>query len=838
MNLDDLHALRKFQQEAVEGLGSSIAAVARQIERQPESRRTVAIRNGVMLLEAPTGSGKTLMLGRSIESVVGALPMKTIWFWFAPYGGLVTQTREALAAQCPRLRIRDLLTDRFSSLSRDGDIFISTWSLVATSNLLGRKVRRGDESVPTLDSLITAIRADGYSIGVVVDEAHLNFGASAKVAAQFYLNDLQPDFTLLATATPNDERLEAFEREAGVAVATRITIDRSKVVKAGLNKRGLRVGLLRFRPEDADLIDPEMATLTAGWRQHQAISSRLAERGIGVTPLMLVQVEDRAKGEADPVERVKNALLGIGVPESVIATHTSGEPDPEFHTLAYDPARQVLIFKVSVATGFDAPRAWTLVSVRPNRGRDFGLQIVGRIMRVHPAVRPIHGQDSLLDRGYVFLTDPDVQAGLHAAAEELKAVKQGMELLTDRLDFDEIGTAEPIQAVVNMHTPFVVEQVSPADQAERELRLASLIAGGIVPANVARRPTEAQDRAILLGELVHQTPLFQNLPEQAAHAPNRALFTGYRLNRSVGLPLALLQERPLAAQQLNSDDFIVDVARVYCSNSKLLQRLHEKQRQASITFKDLFLNETEQEEKLNVRLSDARVAEKAQAAFQFNDSIDVRLLKRALVKELRRKADEAGLAAEEQDLRRAIDLAAMVEPKGLREAVKEAQAKRVIVSASEPLPQVFQDYIDAAPAVKAAYGIFPSQMNKPERRLAEILDNDGSGTVRWWLKNVENALWATRIILPTGRQFFPDFAVGVQGRRTPDGIALIEVKDDGVDGRLHADLNIIKIRSHHREYREVAWVTDASGGFERLGFNEGLNRIVPLSKFEVSQLVV
>jgi hypothetical protein len=33
---------------------------------------------------------------------------------------------------------------------------------------------------------------------------------------------------------------------------------------------------------------------------------------------------------------------------------------------------------------------WTLVSVRPSRGRDFGMQIVGRIMRVHPLVRSFH----------------------------------------------------------------------------------------------------------------------------------------------------------------------------------------------------------------------------------------------------------------------------------------------------------------------------------------------------------------------------------------------------------------------------------------------------------------
>src|SRR5262249_3472796 len=157
---------------------------------------------------------------------------------------------------------------------------------------------------------------------------------------------------------------------------------------------------------------------------------QLGKRAIPLTPLMLVQVEDQQKGGEDPVARVRDKLAQIGVPSDHIKSHTSGEPDPEFHTLAYDPEVEVLIFKVAVATGFDAPRAWTLVSVRPNRGREFGLQIVGRIMRVHPLVRPFHGTETLLDRGYVFLTDPELQAGLHAAVEDLKAVQHGMELIT------------------------------------------------------------------------------------------------------------------------------------------------------------------------------------------------------------------------------------------------------------------------------------------------------------------------------------------------------------------------------------------------------------------------
>ena len=831
-----LHGLAGFQKEAVAALTGSISWVARQIDAQPGRRREVALRNGGMLLEAPTASGKTLMLGRALEGSVGALPMRTVWFWFAPFTGLVTQTREALSAQCPRLRLRDLTEDRAAAGSRDGDVFVSTWGLVATNNVKARRVRSGSESVVTLDAMLAALRADAFAIGAVIDEAHLNFGASATVAAQFYLNVLQPDFSLLATATPNDAKLEAFEAAAGVSVPTRVTIARGDVVQAGLNKYGLTLGLLRFKPEDEALIDPEQAVLIAGWKKHLAIAERLKERGIGLTPLMLVQVEDQEGGGEDPVARVKSLLIASGVPQSAIATHTSGQPDPDFHTLAYDPDKQVLIFKVAVATGFDAPRAWTLVSVRPNRGVDFGLQVVGRIMRVHPLVRPIHGQDGLLDRGYVFLTDPDIQAGLDAAAEQLKAVRTGIEVVTDRLDIEEMGTAAPLPSgLAEIRRAFTVEAQPPASDEERQARLSLLIEKKLVPATTADKPVHEQDRAIAVGEQLIGGSLFESLPAQHVPAQVKA-YRGYPLKKDLGVPAALWRERPLLPHELDSDDFLTDVARSFCGNPNVLLRISQTQREATVSLRDLFLT-VQGEEFVSVRLSDARVADQAQQAFAFNDSVDVRKLKAALVRELGRVAAKSNIAAEARDLRRALDLEAMLNPDALKNAVKEAQGRRVKCTNDEALPLALDDVSNLPEARKAAYGVIPSRLTRPERSLAELLDTDESGTVLWWLRNVENTSWATRIILPNGKSFFPDFVVGVHGRRSEDHVGLIEVKDDGVDGRLHADINLIKIKTPHSLYRDVKWAAQGDDGMEWLRLNEGLNRIQPDRPFSVQDLI-
>lgn len=833
-------ALAAFQQEAASGLVGTVKRVAEHHLANPEHRREVALKSGVMLLEAPTGSGKTLIVGRALEDLRGELSRKCLWFWFAPYGGLVAQTRDALNEQCSGLRLRDIYSDREPSGTRDGDVFLQTWAAVAAHNKEARTVRRRKEDALSLDDVIVSLRDEGFFIGVVIDEAHLNFGASAAAAANFYLNVLKPDFTVLATATPNDEKLAQFEEKAGIEVASRIVIDRGQVVEAGLNKRGLMLGVLRFQDDDAALVDFEQATLSAGWYQHEAVKKRLQKRTIPVTPLMLVQVEDQQKGGDDPVARVREKLIHAGVPADRITSHTSGEPDPEFHTLAYDPDVEVLIFKVAVATGFDAPRAWTLVSVRPNRGKEFGLQIVGRIMRVHPLVRPIHGKDSLLDRGYVFLTDPDLQAGLNAAVDELKAVQRGMELITDRLDLVQFGNLEaPLAPDVTVVHP--QPSSPPQTPEERQYRLNLLIGAGIVELRVAGHSDDEQDRAILAGEMIMRmsdTPLFGDLPLQSSPGLRGEVLKNkaYNLRSDLLLPKALIREELPELYEI-ADDLSSEIAREFCNSLDLRGELNRRLRKATLSLRDLFLAD-EEERTFNVRVSNARTAEQAQLAFRFNDAVDPRQLKQALVAELQRVCDEDGIEYIAEDLRRTIDVAVMRDPERLRTAMRRALRHYLRMSTSEPIPAVDYDEPGLGPAIKAAYGVFPSDMNVEERAFAAFIDGDSTGVVKWWLRNRENARWATRIMLPTGRRFFPDFVVAIANRSTPDLIALVEIKDDGVTGRLQADLNIMKIRVQHQEYKNVFWTYRTEQKvWARARYDEGLHRIVPQGAFKIAEMV-
>ncbi|KEQ51451.1 DEAD/DEAH box helicase [Sphingobium chlorophenolicum] len=751
-----LVSLAGYQRDAVTAIVESVATTAEYQTVYPEKRQEIARRIGAVLLEAPTGSGKTLILGRGLEALRGKMDGRCVWFWFAPFSGLITQTREALAQQCPGVRLRDITRDRSAAIAADGDVFLQTWALVATNRTEGRRVRTAGEDGASLDEMLADLRAEGFRIGVVIDEAHLNFGANAQAAANFYLNVLKPDFTLLATATPNDAKLEEFETLAGVTVENRIIISRQQAVDAGLNKFGLMLGLIRLEGQDAALIDTEQAALTVAWRKHVEIRERLTERQIEVTPLMLVQVEDQSLGSTDPIARVKAKLLEIGVVESMIAVHTSGEPDPDFHSLAFDPSKEVLIFKVAAATGFDAPRAWTLVSVRPTRGTQFGLQVVGRIMRVHKAVRPIHGDDRLLDRGYVFLTDPNIQAGLDAAAEELRAVRTSISSVADELQVLEF-TSAPASALGAHRSSLPHAPTPPKDNIERQLRLESLISSGLIDEAVRAAPTDEQDRILIQAEYLRtlsSTPLFgEELPEQAARPPMLPTGAGrtYQLRRERGIPERLRRERLPAIEELDGRVVQAAARAVFAMDINPSDYLGRVLGRANVSLRDLFL-EDQAEETVRVRMSDTRIAQAAQQSFEFNEAVSARAFKQALMAEFIRRCDERGIdTSDPVPLRRAIDLFALSRPSALPEALKQAVLP-VVEDAGLIPPLQLDANATAVPSRLGAYDIFPPNMNRNERRFAELLDADTSGVVKWWLRLQENSDWAVTIMLPTGRR--------------------------------------------------------------------------------------
>ena len=352
------------------------------------------------------------------------------------------QARGALKQAFPGLRVRDLQTDRITRNARSGDLFVTTWAAVAANDKGSRRARQDGDSALSLDEFIAQLREDGFRIGAVVDEAHHTFFKAGGESVKFYREVLSPDYTLMVTATPNDRDVELFKRETGIAEIHRNRVSRRSAVEAGLIKEGVTSIAFLAGPDQKALVDFAQTALREAWATHQRIRADLRTAGIDLVPLMLVQVgnDDQAVGKA------RAMLTGLGVPDDAIASYTAKEPNNDLLAVALDERKEVLIFKVAVALGFDAPRAFVLASLRGAKDTDFGIQVVGRILRVHRLLQP-----GTLDRtlppglryGYVFLADADNQGGLVGAGERINAIRDELSKICPATIIVRVGDGAP-----------------------------------------------------------------------------------------------------------------------------------------------------------------------------------------------------------------------------------------------------------------------------------------------------------------------------------------------------------------------------------------------------------
>ncbi|MFP5409229.1 MAG: DEAD/DEAH box helicase family protein, partial [Gammaproteobacteria bacterium] len=243
------------------------------------------------LLRAPTGSGKTFVISRVLEGVTAARP--TLWLWFVPFVNLVQQTEDALAANCPTLSPVMLNRGRNQD-ARAGMVLLSTAQGVAKAS--GRKAgydADGDDDTRTMAAFVARARAQGLSIGLVVDEAHIGLDKTTEFGK--FAHWLRADFLIMATATPKDARLLEFLQHAGFGAYESFAASRDEVVAARLNKRYIEAVVYDLRQSAQTVTDLKRTVLRQAWKRSQRIKQLLQAAEVPLTPLLLVQVANGEK---------------------------------------------------------------------------------------------------------------------------------------------------------------------------------------------------------------------------------------------------------------------------------------------------------------------------------------------------------------------------------------------------------------------------------------------------------------------------------------------------------------------------------------------------------------
>jgi superfamily II DNA or RNA helicase len=806
--------LKDFQRLVTDGILAHFASVRAlydetlhlEAQRSAPACQRIRLADAALVLRAPTGSGKTAIACTVLlEWPAGE---RVLWFWFAPFAGLVEQARNTLRTQAPNVDVFDLESDRRLDVVRSGGVFVCTWAAVAAANAQARRARTRGDAGAALDDLIVQARAAGLRIGAVVDEAHHGFH-KARQARALFTEVLAPDYALMMTATPRDRDVEAFAADTGYRVGGPddwASVSRFDAVEAGLLKRGVRT--VRFVAKDDDarqLVDFEQLALRECAATHRRIKTLLTGAGVPLTPLMLVQVPDGKKAQHQTAEFLVDTL---GFAPEAVRVHTADEPDPDLIALANDPGVEVLIFKMAVALGFDAPRAFTLAALRGARDADFGVQVIGRIVRVHALLQGRPELPDALDHGYVFLANAESQEGLLDAGAQINALTtQAPELGTQsvftvsgaRATVQLVASGAPLALMLGPEGASGMESVPDAAQAPvtealmqagDHLRQMQPLAESLFGAALAAAPAHSAAEA---GTADTTSRILLEQPPQR--------FT-YPLRESVPELTSEWLPEPSESYELKLADH-VDFGPTVLGD-RLRTRAAMQRREADI-FADTRLREDERD--IWAELSVAQVARHAHDLLRGIADANEREFRLRLLDRFAHAIEASGAAVPEADeLEDQLDLVLVRNPRLLHDARKRVRHAELLVNAVRLTPE-FDSDLPLDRAQRNVYGVYPPDLNPGERRMAELLDRDP--LVRWWHRNpsrrpgVSVALYAW----DDGDGFFPDFVVSMHQRETPGGIALLEVKGQQLWGSykepdkaeaVHPDYGRVFMAGHRR----------------------------------------
>lgn len=413
-----------------------------------------------ILMKAPTGSGKTIILIDYIDNYLSNVDKHTAFIWLCPgKGNLEEQSREKMRKLSPGRKTQNLFDALTSGFSEESTTFIN-WELVTKK---GNTAIRDSERKNLFDCIAEAHRT-GIKFIVIIDEEHSNNTAKAKTIIDAFA--AQHIVRVSATAVEN-KRYEFFE------------IDELDVIEAGLITKAIYVneGIT-----DNMLIGEDYDTLLdLADVKRKEIWARYKSRGKIIRPLVLIQFPN---GKPETIEAVEEKLqtMGYTYENGMVSKWMSEDKKDLPEDLAENNGIPVfLLMKQAISTGWDCPRAKILVKLREGMSESFEIQTIGRIRRMPEAK---HYDDDLLDFCYVYTFDEKYKAGLLSTLD--KAYETRRLFLKDEckpftlvkqmrdLDFNGLGEREVLQKIYE----HLVKKY--ALTGDKEENLTRLEAGGYI----------------------------------------------------------------------------------------------------------------------------------------------------------------------------------------------------------------------------------------------------------------------------------------------------------------------------------------------------------------------
>lgn len=339
---------------------------------------TVGIKKEV-LVQAPTGSGKTIILLDYIEEYIEENP-NTIFVWLTPgKGDLEEQSRLKMTKYLPTLNSKNI-TDVLLSGFEAGDTAFINWETITKKGNTALKEQERKNLFERIDEAYNR----GYNFIVIVDEEHLN----KTVKAEAVIDYLHPNYIVRVSATTKKNKEAEF-----------IQIDELDVINEGLITRALYIN--ENVTSNAELENEHEYLLDLALEKQKAIRKEYRDNNIKVNPLIIIQMPNNSDDMIEQIETILDSK-GYSYKNKTVAIWLADRKENIDGISENDAEPYILIMKQAISTGWDCPRAKILVKLRDNMSEDFETQTIGRIRRMPQAH---HYDNLLLDNCYLYTFD-------------------------------------------------------------------------------------------------------------------------------------------------------------------------------------------------------------------------------------------------------------------------------------------------------------------------------------------------------------------------------------------------------------------------------------------------
>jgi len=351
--------------------------------------------NEAVIFQAPTGSGKTVMVSQLLRELVkNRKDDKKFSFVWVSVRMLHEQSKEKLEKyyEDDRLLTCSYFEDLEDRRIGENEILFINWSSINKKDI--NIYVKENEQDNNLNSVIQNTKEEGRTIILIIDESHHT--ASSDKSKEL-IDVISPKVTIEVSATPHLKEVAEIEK-------VRLSdVKAEQMIKSEIfiNPEFLNI---KLSDKSSDDIVIEEAI-----KKREELIKLYKKEKTNINPLLLIQLPDSKGNLLNKKDDVVEILRKKGITEEngKLAIWLSEDKSDTLPNIEKsDNEVEILIFKQAIALGWDCPRAQILVIFRESKSFTFTIQTIGRIMRM-PELKWYNEED--LNKGFVFTNLPNIE---------------------------------------------------------------------------------------------------------------------------------------------------------------------------------------------------------------------------------------------------------------------------------------------------------------------------------------------------------------------------------------------------------------------------------------------